>query len=67
MTEAPRVAYRSRTDATREGEANALGAIYRFVLDCHAKRNAAGVTSTNGDDAKERYQSDSSAERIIPD
>jgi hypothetical protein len=25
---------------------------WAFVFDCHAKENAAGVDSTNGDDAK---------------
>ena len=25
---------------------------WAFVFECHAKKNAAGMTSTNGDDAK---------------
>lgn len=25
---------------------------WAFIFDCYAKQNAAGVTSTNGDDAK---------------
>ncbi len=48
----PRVQYVPREDVTPETELSALGNVYRFILDCHAKKNAAGVTSTNGDDAK---------------
>lgn len=48
----PRIAYAPRPDTTAEAELNALAGVYRFILDCHAKKNAAGVTSTNGDDAK---------------
>ena len=48
----PAVVYAPRPDATQEGELNALASVYRFVLDCHAKKNAASVTSTDGDDAK---------------
>jgi hypothetical protein len=46
------ITYTPRPDATPETEISALGNVYRFILDCHAKQNAAGVTSTNGDDAK---------------
>ncbi len=47
------ISYAPRPDATPEGETSALAAVYRLILDCHArKENAAGVTSTNGDDAK---------------
>ncbi len=48
----PVVAYVPRPDVTPEAEISALASVYKFVLDCHAKKNAAGVTSTNGDDAK---------------
>lgn len=48
----PHITYATRPDSTPEGEINALGNVYRFILDCHAKKNAAGVTSANGDDAK---------------
>ena len=37
----PRIAYASRPDATPEGELHALCAVYRFILDCHAKKEAA--------------------------
>lgn len=48
----PSVSYVQCDDATVESEAAALGAVFRFVLESHAKKNAAGMTSTNGDDAK---------------
>ncbi len=46
------IIYIPRPDATQEAELNALASVYNFILDCRAKKNAAGVTSTNGDDAK---------------
>jgi hypothetical protein len=49
---APRISYIPRPDATPEAELNVLASVYRFILNCRAKENAAGVTSTNGDDAK---------------
>jgi hypothetical protein len=36
-----RIIYRSRPDATPEAELNALATVYRFILDCHAKKIAA--------------------------
>lgn len=36
------------SDLARDARARA----WAFVYDCHAKKNAAGMTSTNGDDAK---------------
>jgi hypothetical protein len=48
----PTVSYTPRTGATQEAELNVLASVYRFILDSRAKKNAAGVTSTNGDDAK---------------
>jgi hypothetical protein len=49
----PRTVYSSRPDATPEVESLVLASIYKFVLNC-ANKNAAGVTSTNGGDEKER-------------
>jgi len=46
------ITYSPRSLATPDTEISALGNVYRFILDCHAKKNAAGMTSTNGDDAK---------------
>ena len=62
----PRITYAPRADATQEAELDALTSVYRFILDCRAKKNAAGMTSTNGGDAKERFLDDSSAETSIP-
>jgi hypothetical protein len=67
VSHSPRLVYTSRTDATAQNELAALHNVYRFVLERHAKKNAAGVTSTNGDDAKERSKDDSSARNIIQD
>jgi len=55
------VSYAARADATPKAELNALASVYRLILDSRAKKNAAGVTSTNGGDAKERSKDDSSA------
>jgi hypothetical protein len=49
---APRISYIPHPDATQEAELNALASVYRFILNCCAKQNAAGVTTTDGDDAK---------------
>ena len=37
----PRITYTSRPDATPEAELNVLANVYRFILDCHAKKMAA--------------------------
>jgi hypothetical protein len=41
MLRSPRITYTPRPDATPEAELSALASIYRFVLDCHAKKMAA--------------------------
>ncbi len=56
----PRITYVPHPDATQEAELNALASVYRFILNCRAKKNAAVVTSTNGDDA-ERGLNDSAS------
>jgi hypothetical protein len=56
----PAIAYAPRHDATPETEISTLANVYKFVLDC-ANKNAAGMTSTNGDDEKERSRNDSLA------
>ncbi len=49
----PRITYSPRPDTTPDSEITVLANVYRLVLDCcHAKKNAIGVTSTDGDDAK---------------
>jgi len=54
------ITYTPRPDATPEAELSALASVYRFIIDSHANTNAAGVRSTNGDDA-ERDLSDSAS------
>ena len=49
----PTVSYAPRTDATQEAGLNVRASVYRFILDSRAKKNAAGVISTNGDDRKD--------------
>jgi hypothetical protein len=36
----PRITYSSHTATTPEAEVSALSVVYKFVLNCHAKRNA---------------------------
>ncbi len=36
-----RITYTPRSDATPEGELNALAAVYKVLLDRHAEKNAA--------------------------
>ena len=36
----PRITYTQRSDATLEAELNVLANVYRFILDCHAKKKA---------------------------
>ena len=50
MSDARRVTYTPRSDATPEGELNALSNVYSFILDCHAKKKAARAGGP--DDAK---------------
>jgi hypothetical protein len=47
MTEASRITYSPRPDATPEGELSALKAAYRFILDCHAKKEGGPYTAPN--------------------
>jgi hypothetical protein len=51
----PRVTYTPRSDATPEGELNMLANVYRFILDCHAKKMAVepAPEPDGRDDAKE--------------
>jgi hypothetical protein len=41
MSSPDRVTYTPRSDTSRELEAAALAAAYRYILDCHAKKRAA--------------------------
>jgi len=53
------ISYVARKDTTREEEIAVLASIYKLALDS-TNRYAAGVTSTNGNDA-ERDLSDSAS------
>ena len=46
------VSYPPRPDTTQEAELNALATVYKFVLDCHAREEAAPRQS-RPNDAKE--------------
>lgn len=48
----PTVAYRSRPDLD-QAELNALANVYRFILDCHAKKEGGPAQSRPESDAKE--------------
>lgn len=54
-----KVAYSARLDTTPEGETNALASVYRFVLDCHAKKKA---SRPGGPDDAEESKNDRTAE-----
>ena len=49
--DSPRITYTSRPDATPEAELNVLADVYRFILDCHAKKKD-GSAKTALDDRK---------------
>ncbi len=66
MSSSPRIAYTLRPDVTPKDEAATVASVYRFILDCHAKKKAAVVTSNDGDDAKEGSLNDSCAPASIP-
>ena len=53
VVDKPSVTYTPRPDATPEAEVNVLANVYRFILDCHAKKIAAEPDSCN-DAAKVR-------------
>ena len=42
------VVYEPRSDTTPEVEVNALANVYRFILDCHAKKMAAEPAPESG-------------------
>ncbi len=48
----PQIAYAPRAGATPETEISALANVYRFVLDCRAKKKA--VPDRRPDDAERR-------------
>jgi hypothetical protein len=58
MSEPP-ISYIERPDATPEAQHSALAAVYRFALDCYAKKKAA--PESRPDDEKGRSSNDSLA------
>ena len=58
------VVYRPSSISPEEAR-NRRALALHFVFDCYAKKNAAGVTSTNGGEQK-GSRNDLSAEKIIP-
>jgi hypothetical protein len=44
-----RITYTSHPDATPEAELNVLAHVYRFILDCHAKKLATEPASEPND------------------
>jgi hypothetical protein len=50
-----RISYSPGAGASPDGELNALSVCYRFILDCHARKQVVGPTEkpNDRDDAKE--------------
>lgn len=62
-----RVVHVSRTDIDATQARDARARAWKFIFDCHAKKKAAGVTSTDGDDTKGRSVNDFRAHTILHD
>ena len=59
--DSPRMTYTPRPDATPEAEVNVLANVYRFILDCLAKKEAAEPDGRDGT----KLQGDSADAQII--
>ena len=44
VSNGPRIIYVPLPDTTPEKELDVLAVVYKFILDCHAKKNAAGTS-----------------------
>jgi hypothetical protein len=65
VVDKPSVTYTPRPDATPEAEVNVLANVYRFILDCHAKKMAAEpAPEPDGHDGT-KLQGDSADAQII--
>jgi hypothetical protein len=55
MSDAPHIIHTERADTMAETELNVLATVYRFILDCYAKKKAAEPTPEpdGHDEAKE--------------
>jgi hypothetical protein len=47
-----RITYIARPDATPEAELSTLANVYRFILDCHAKKRGRILDKSGPDDAR---------------
>ncbi len=63
--DSPRITYTSRPDATPEAELNVLANVYRFILDCHAKKLATEPASEPDGRDGTTVQGDSANAQII--
>ncbi len=61
--DSPRIAYAPRPDTTPETEISALANVYRFVLDCRAKKEA---TRPGSPEDAERRSDEIGAKASIP-
>jgi hypothetical protein len=60
-----RIRYVPRHDASLQAELDALSNIFRFIVDCHAKRNAAELASKLGShDVKKGEDAHTAARRV---
>jgi hypothetical protein len=62
----PRIIYAQRSDATSDAEVSALANVYKFVLDCHAKKAAATSPVSRPNDGTIKIKEDDSANDILP-
>ena len=60
----PQVTYVPLPDATPERELNALAAVYRFILNRHVEKKAAGISG--GEEHARKESRDVSRNRTIP-
>ena len=61
----PRITYTPRPDATPEAELSVLANVYRFILNCHAKKLATEPASEPDGRDGTKLQGDSADAHII--
>ena len=62
-----RITYISPPDATPESELNALATAYKFIIDCHAKKEAAGPRQADDLEDAMKGSNDDRARHILPE
>jgi hypothetical protein len=62
----PSTVYTPRSDATPEGELSVLAAVFKFALDCHARKRGRLPDKSGPDDA-EGPKNDRTATDIVPE